>query len=159
MFASHLKGQRGTHKTHNLRAGAWNMVTHAHAHTHTVFRCLSVWRLKPAPWIMLTWPSTLMFTRGSPWCCTNMVPIGGRRTSVIIDLVYCGERGAAAGVQLCKAGLFLLLMALYWSPGSQSVGLWLWQSRNWLWMIGFIVFLHAHWCTALWIKWIFSFCF
>ena len=39
--------------------------------------------------------------------------LGGRRTSVIIDLVYCGERGVAAVVQLCKAGVFLLLMALY----------------------------------------------
>lgn len=39
--------------------------------------------------------------------------IGGRRTSVIIDLVYCGERGVAAVAQRCKAAGFLLLMALY----------------------------------------------
>lgn len=43
-------------------------------------------------------------------------------------------------------------MALYWSPGSQSVGLSLWQSQNWPWMIGFTLFLHVNWCAALWIK-------
>lgn len=39
--------------------------------------------------------------------------IGGRRTSVIADLVCCGKRGEAGVVPLWKAGVFLLLMALY----------------------------------------------